>query len=167
MDDSSNIIRIGILPAVTVFFTTMSSTFSDSKVSKQVHPRIFYDHVHLNPLSLKWQTCFGINCIDDTCGWKLEAYVYNYTTYIWGLHYPSLGLSKFIGWMIDVSHIEVEYHLKLMFILGCSNYSKKIIAYNGQHTHVFLLTQWSSMNIKFTQSMDLLQIKVESNMTRT
>ena len=151
MDDSSNIIRIGILPAVTVFFTTMSSTFSDSKVSKQVHPRIFYDHVQLNPLSLKWQTCFEINCIDDTCGWKLETYAYYYTTYIWGLHYPSLGLPKFIGWMIDVSHIEVEYHLKLMFILGCSNYSKKWLLTMG-NTHMFFSSLsdplWASNSLK-------------------
>jgi hypothetical protein len=33
MDDSSNLIRRAILPAVAMFFTTMPSTFSDSEVS--------------------------------------------------------------------------------------------------------------------------------------
>jgi len=33
MDDSSNTIRLAILPSVAVFFSTMPSTFSDSEVS--------------------------------------------------------------------------------------------------------------------------------------
>jgi len=33
MDDSSNTIRLAILPSVAMFFTTMPSTFSDSEVN--------------------------------------------------------------------------------------------------------------------------------------
>jgi hypothetical protein len=47
MDDSSNTIRLAILPAVAMFFTTMPSSFSDSEVSA------FISYIQLDLLHAK------------------------------------------------------------------------------------------------------------------